>query len=540
MALSVKELLVVMMIAGLLFWLAKSAALKFTLPADFARRRRAWFALTIIAFLSPNFWVFVTLAIPILVVTAWKDSNPVAVYLMLLQVTPPIEQKIPMVFALDSFLLLSFCILTPAAVRILRTPDRPRYRNLIWIDLMLLGYGVFSSFHYLQVQSPSGELYPITVMDSLKRVFLFLIATYVPYFVASRLNANRRALVDSIATYCLACALLAGIASFESLRGWLLYSEMPARLSDTSGLAQYLMREQSLRAMASAGHPLTLATLLSIGVVLWLYLRPRVVSRRTRLGTSLLLAAGLFVTYSRGPWIGAATGYLIFVLIRPGGATRIMKTAVGVSLAALGLSLTPWGAKVMGLLPIFGGKADIGTLLYREALLNRSLAVIARHPLIGNTAAILDLQNLRQGQGIIDLVNVYVQVLLNGGIVGLTLLFGFLLLGTARANFVRRRLLQSDSDMARLGAALIACVVGLLVTLASGSLGTGTERMYYILGGFMAAYLAIAGAPPLTQKAELRPPASPNVPAKLGSPKDIALQHDRGHVQVHDRRRRRL
>jgi len=97
MALIIKQLFLATIIASLVFMLAKPIALTFTPVDDFNRRRKAWFALTILAYLSPSFWLFVLLAIPILVVTGRKDSNPVAVYLMLLSAVPPIGKKIPMV-----------------------------------------------------------------------------------------------------------------------------------------------------------------------------------------------------------------------------------------------------------------------------------------------------------------------------------------------------------------------------------------------------------------------------------------------------------
>jgi O-Antigen ligase len=493
MALSLRELLVVLVLASLVFMLAKPIALTFTPAADFKRRRRAWFALTIIAFLSPSFWLFIAVAIPILIVTGRRDSNPVAVYLLLLHVIPPVSHPVPMVgmsflFELNSFLLLSFCILTPAAIRMLRARDRPRYRVLMWMDLALLGYGLLNSFHYLQAQAVGGALYPVTTADSIRRAVIFLFITYIPYFVTSRSSVDRRALVDNIASYCLASGLLAAIAIFESLRGWLLYGELPMRWGTSTGTG-YLIREHALRAMASAGHPLTLATLLSIAVAFWLYLRPRVESARARLGFSILLGTGLLVTWSRGPWIGAAVSGLVFLMLKPRALSAMFKTTIGVLLAGAALSMTPFGQKIFSLLPIFGGKSDLDTLTYRENLVNRAVDIIGQHPFIGDTTALAQMQDLRQGQGIIDLVNVYIQVLLNDGFVGLTLLLGFLLLGVAKVNAARRRSVRSDPDTATLGAALMACTAGFLVTLAGGSLGSGTERMYYMLGALMAGYV---------------------------------------------------
>ena len=153
------------------------------------------------------------------------------------------------------------------------------------------------------------------------------------------------------------------------------------------------------------------------------------------------------------------------------------------------LSLTPFGQKVIDLIPILGGKVDVGTLTYRERLFDRATTIISQHPLIGDSTALLRMEDLRQGEGIIDLVNVYIQVLLNDGILGLTLLLGFSCLGVAKANSVRRLLAKSDVDMALLGASLIASMTGLFVTFAGGSLNN-SDRLYYMLGALIAAYVA--------------------------------------------------
>src|SRR5579864_6853286 len=126
MMLSLKELVVVWVIAAVVFRVAKPIALSFIDPNDFLRRRNAWLALTATAFLAPGFWAFAVVAILLIVWTARRDSNPCAVYLMLFQVIPPIDMPVPMVgmsslLSINIFLLLSFCVLSPLALRMYRS-----------------------------------------------------------------------------------------------------------------------------------------------------------------------------------------------------------------------------------------------------------------------------------------------------------------------------------------------------------------------------------------------------------------------------------
>jgi hypothetical protein len=495
MPLSVKELFWVLIIASAVFKLGKPIALIFTTEEDFLRRRNAWLVLTVVAFLSPSFWLFAAVAIPVLTIIGRKDTNPPAVYLMLLHVIPPISVHMPMLgmsslFDMNNYLLLSFCVLTPAALRLWKAKRRVQDRDTRLMDWMLIAYGLLNSVWYLHATAPGGGIYPSTVTDSMRRAFVFFFITYIPYFVISRSNANRRSLVDSLATYCLASAILSGIAIFESAKHWLLYGEMPGRWGDDSGV-EYLVRANALRTMASSGHPLTLATLMVIACGFWFYLQTRVPSVRARIIVSVLLWGGILTTYSRGPWIGAASSYLMFVTLRGRAISTVVKTLGGITVLGVALILTPVGDRIISILPFFGGKTDIGSIVYREQLLDRSAEIIKNHPILGDPAALLEMKDLRQGEGIVDLVNTYVQVLLNDGFLGLTLFLGVLLIGIVKANAVRRQHMRSDRDMVSLGAMLMSCIFGLFVSLAGGSLGTGTERMYYVLGALTAAYVAI-------------------------------------------------
>lgn len=118
-----KEMIVALVIGAVIFRFAKPIALQFSTEADFLRRRNLWFGLTTIAFLSPSFWLYALVAFPILWWAGRKDTNPVALYLMLLHVIPPLPVSIPVVgihalFDVDNYRLLSFSVLVPAALRL--------------------------------------------------------------------------------------------------------------------------------------------------------------------------------------------------------------------------------------------------------------------------------------------------------------------------------------------------------------------------------------------------------------------------------------
>jgi O-antigen ligase len=499
-----KELIVVVTIGALIFRFAKPVVLQFSAEIDFVRRRNAWFVLTVTAFLSPSFWLYALIAIPLLTLIARKDSNPSALYLLLLHVIPPIEIPVPMVgmpyiFFVNNYLLLSFCVLTPVALRLLRSNDEVQTRGLEAMDFCLLAYGILSAVLFTRAQESGGGLYPVSFTDNLRHAFVFFFATVVPYYSISRANSSRRALVDTFATFCLSCALLAAIAIFESARRWLLFEDMPSRWGYGIGISFYLTRAGSLRAMASTGHPLALGHLLMIAFGFWLYLQCKLKSKLRRLAGVVLLWAGLLAAYSRGPWIAAALVYFVFSAFRPRPFSKLLKAATIGGIVAVVVSLSPLRDKVISVLPAFGGTVDDYSILYRQRLAVRSWEIIRESPFFGDQTALLQMQELRQGQGIIDIVNTYLQVLLNSGFVGLSLFLSFILLALFKAWALTRRITPFDPDLGMLGASLVACILGTLLLLAGGSFGTGTERMFYVLAALATAYAHLGRSAPHRQ-----------------------------------------
>src|ERR1700678_3668505 len=124
-----KRLIVVLTLAAIVFYLAKPIALRFMSGEDFSRRRLVWFLLNIVSFVSPSFWLYALVAVPMFLWANRKDSNPIALYLLMLHVVPPFGFIIPILgsnglFSMDNYRLLSFCVLLPAAIRYRKNRDK--------------------------------------------------------------------------------------------------------------------------------------------------------------------------------------------------------------------------------------------------------------------------------------------------------------------------------------------------------------------------------------------------------------------------------
>jgi O-antigen ligase len=492
---NLKELVVVLGISTIAFLFLKPVALRFTTEADFNRRRSVWFILTCVAFLSPNIWLYMLVAAPLMLWAGRKDSNPVALYLVLLQVMPPLSFPIPfpginLLFDISNYRLLSLCILIPIVWRLRADTSTQEVRTLQGMDWWLLAYGALQTLQFIRPDMPTAYLLHDSPTNMLRRLFLFLLDVYALYFAVSRSCTNKAKIVDAMAAFCVVSCLMAFEAVFESLRHWLLYQGVALRLSpgDAGMRLGYLLRGGVLRAQVSAGHPLALGYLMAVAFGFWVYLQPQIESRLKRTSITVVLWAGLFAAYSRGPWIGAIAIYFVIVAISPkavGGLARA--TAVVVVLAGV-IALTPLGQRIAAVLPFLGGSVETADLDYRQRLASTSWNLIMNHPYFGDQEYLSKMAQLRQGQGIIDIVNTYAGTALEYGLVGLSLFLGFILVGMIKGYRSMMQIRLRDSDLARLGSCMLACIVGSLLMMYNCSFVFGYEKMFYVLAGLTAAY----------------------------------------------------
>jgi hypothetical protein len=482
---NLKPLVVVMGIALMVFLITRPLALRFMTPEDLALRRRVWITLTLTAFVSPSFWLYALIAAAVCAWAAQRDSNPPALYVMLLQVIPPLGLYIPMVginqlFLLNNYRILALVVLLPLAVQLFLARQERGSPAQGWADVLLL------SFLLLQL----GLLYPYeSFTNTLRRGFLLFIDVWLVYYVFSRACRRWHAIVDVMASFVLACSIFAAIALFETLKGWLLYQG----LGDVWGrplMWAYLMRGDTLRAQASVGHALALGYALAIGFAFTLYLGRLLRAPQTTVAMGVWMWVGLLAAYSRSPWVVAVVGFFAYAALQPDGLTRVTKyAAVAVALCAAVL-VSPIGDRVVDNLP-FVGTVDAATIEYRQRLAEVSWRLIQQNPWFGNPFVLTEMEELRQGQGIIDLVNSYASTALLYGLVGLSLLLATVLAGMVAAFAASRDWRETEPEVAVMGACLLAAMLATLVMMAAGSFGTILALMVWILTGLLLSYAAM-------------------------------------------------
>ena len=457
---------------------------------NFARRRNAWLALTVLAFLTPSFWLYALLGGLVIAYATSKDDNPGALYLMLLLAVPPLSYTISglgfinQLFQLDHLRLLSLACLLPVAVRLAnaanaryRQPDPSRKSHWSVADGLVVAYVVLQLLILMPYES---------VTASMRRSFLLSIDILLPYYVLSRSCSSPHKIQDAMASFALAMVVLTPLALFESFKGWLLYSGIEEEWGYTN-LISYLRRDDLLRAQVSGGQAIVFGNAAAVALGFWLFLQSRIPSRTLAWIGGLALAATLAATISRGPWVGAALTVVAFLLIGPGAAGRTAK-ALALTLAVGGvLAMTPWGEKIVYYLP-FVGTGDEGSVTYRQRLAEISWNLVMQQPFFGVPGFISYMEEMRTGEGIIDLVNTYATIALSFGLTGLALFAGVFIDVLVRCLRTLRSLAQSAPEMSLMGSSLFATTLGALLIIATVSNYLSIPYLYWSLAGLCAAY----------------------------------------------------
>jgi hypothetical protein len=491
---NLKALVVVLAIALVMFAIAKPFCLHFMAEKDFLRRRNVWFALTITAFVTPSFWLFAAIALPVLAWSASKDTNPLALYMLVFCIIPPvISFELPVVglnalFRLNYVRLVAFAILIPLAWKLLKSKDNREALKLTKIDWFVLGFAALHLTLLLPYES---------VTHNMRRWVLHFLDIMILYFVATRACRGRQDIIEVMATYCLLCAVLAPIAIFESQRHWLLYTGIGDAWGDPI-LRAYAIRDGSLRAQVTAGQSIPLGFMLAFGFGLWLYLSSHIKSRRLTVAFGMLMWLGMIAAHSRAPWIAAVLIFFTYQILGPNGLARFIKSFCVSALFAGLVLVSPVGERIIDNLP-FIGTIDAANVEYRQELAKQSWEQIKQNPIFGNPLVLKNLESLRQGEGIIDLLNAYTTIAMYYGSIALLLYLGPYLICLWNAFRPSRISVTGDQDISSLRAVIMALGLGFLFAMGAGGFGPYPTNFSIVIIGMSVTYTRLKPQKDTTQ-----------------------------------------
>ena len=484
----IRALVVILLIATVTFAISKKVLVPTLSNEQFSRWRNAWFAVTLIAFLSHNFWIYIFVSGLVIAFFSKRESNKIALFFVLLFAAPWGSSSIAgfgginYFFEINHFRLLALILLLPAFISLVASSGTLKFGKNLPDKLFAL---------YL-ILIIALEIRGTTATDSLRQAMYAFTDVFLPYYVISRYLKQFEHLKNALIAFVIAASLLAALAVFESVKGWLLYSSLPSVWSAYDGMGNYLRRDNYLRALVSLGHPIVLGYVLVVAIGFYLFIKQSIHNEHLqRLGLFMLLG-GLAATLSRGPWVGGGILLIMFILTGPHIFKRLAMLIMGLVIVTPLISVIPGGERVINLLP-FIGKVETGSIDYREKLLENSITVISRNPLFGSVDYLRtpEMQEMVQGEGIIDLVNTYIQIGLRHGLVGLGLFVGIflgILFGIYRC---RKNIPDKTSELYLLGRSLIATLSAVLVIIFTVSSIGAIPLVYWSLAGIGVAYISI-------------------------------------------------
>jgi len=484
---SIRALIVILILSSFLFIFSKKQICKLIPENDFKRRRNAWYAITIAAFISSNFWIYSLIAIFIIFFSKQRENNIPALYFILLFTLPEVSAQIPglglinYLASISHQKILSILILFPAAL-ILKANKNTTPFGRITLDKLIIVFLIVSILFFARNN---------TLTNVLRFAFFDLTLTiFLPYYVISRSLSSIDRFRETFTSILLVGLILSSVGIIESYKHWLLYKPLLASL-DVQDSIRYLPRGDYLRATAIGGHSIAFGYLIAVILGLSFFTLSYFDTKKNIFIVSSILIAGLLSTVSRGPWVGAFFIYLIYTLTGGQILKKLFITFLVLIAVLLISPFVPFLNSMVDLLP-FIGETGQGSISYRQRLIENSWIVIQRNPIFGSTNYLdtPEMQEMIQGQNIIDVVNTYIAILLNQGFVGLFIYLTIYLNLILNINRSLKGYHYND-PLHILGRSILATIIGVLIMLATVSSITIVPTVNWSLISLSAAYILL-------------------------------------------------
>jgi len=386
-------------------------------------------------------------------------------------------------------------------VRFLMTMSYPRFLVLILLLTLLMNKQGHETKPYRYIASDSILTFFLitkailgfredTVTNAIREAVMLYIDIFLPYFVVSRFVQSAEHFRQLLAVYLFVMICLSMIAIMELAKNWHLYNPFIAKLGTNNPYSLYLFRSGMLRASTVFYSPIALGYAITLAYAAFLYLRPMIVPPVKEKWISGILLMGLGASLSRGPWLGFAILLITYTLMQRGALQKIMKGLASLLIIVPLLSLTPYWDKFVSLMP-FVGTVDAENITYRQRLIDNAWLVFQKYPLFGSPNYRLEpeMQRMIQGQGIIDVVNSYIGIVLENGAIGLitfVFFFAWLLFQSYRLT----RLFESiNTTYYRLGLSLVSAMTCTLFTISTVSSIDYIPYLYWTFSGMLAAFI---------------------------------------------------
>lgn len=478
---SLKSLAVILPVGIAILLLFRGAFAEHFEALSYRRFGVAWGLVTLAAFLSPSIWIYL---LALALVTQWAiagSPRPAAaraiLFLGLLMAVPNVPVSIAGIggianlFPIGHVRALTLLLLVPAVIGTLRERGEHRFGTLA-IDWFAIGYITLE----LWLNAPHG-----TATTLARHGFLEVIDMLLPLWALGRALGRRADLQASLLAFTVAGLIVAALAVVETLKTWPLFVAVEQAWGTNWTLTVFLRRADMLRAQGPLGHSLVMGLTMVVLLGAWLWARRFVQQRPLVLLGWLVMLGGLWASLARGAWLGAVLLLVLLLALGPRPLLRLGWLGLAGVVAVLAVLNLPLLEPMVRFLP-FIGDIDSQNVDYRAQLLEVSLALLEQSPWFGVPGYMSYMEELRQGQGIIDIVNSYLAVALGFGLVGLSLFLAVFLSAIWKLMAVRRRF-GPDDDAGQLAAHLLAVILSVMAVIATVSSINIVPTLYWSLCG---------------------------------------------------------
>ncbi len=439
------------------------------------------------AFLLQSVWLFFASLLAIKALSKCQDHQERLLFFLVLTFCfPNVYIDIPgfagmrYLIKLEYLMVLMLIFLIPTLKN--NSPDRPfRFNDKQYpVDFYVV---LFASALILL------DFRDNTVTNGIRMGLISALTILAPYYAVSRSLFKPEHFSTFYRGLLIVCCLISAVAVLELLFHWRLFSGVTRALS--SNLIGYTERDGLLRAGATCGSPIVLGTVLILGFSALLYLHNEIKEKWVIWCLWGLLGAGMLATISRGPWVGFALLILVYAWYSSNKSVIFFRLAALAVVSIIALAATGQFDRFVQLLP-FIGSTDSGSIDYRDKLIDNAWIVFQKNMLIGSTTFLNtpEMQSMIQGQGIVDLVNTFIQLGLRYGLFGagtLALIFAILLIKLHRCATQCR-----DIQVKKLCQVQIATVFAVLFTISTVSLVSFIPLVIWLTIGMASATILIA------------------------------------------------
>lgn len=445
------------------------------------------------------YWVAYLALLLALPLMAKNRGDAAALFAVLVVSLPPLSQQIQIgsLYLIPASKYL-FCGLG-LMIAFMMNKGKTQVLNRAHFDLPVL---IVVALEVSQARDPSATA-------TLRQLVPLILTIWLPYYILSRSLNTVEDVRRFLLAFVLAGFVMAAVATVEARLHWLIYKQIEGLLNIRTLINGYSkQRAGMIRAPASFPESTSLATFLVLAFMAALALRDTFASRGKWLIVLFVLLLGLMSANSRGAFIALAVGMVAWDLYtrRYGRlAIKLMGAGAVYLFALTAAQFSAYFAAMVGK----GSGTDV-TAEYRVQLLHRGMEEIHKHPLLGqNMKAALDsLQDMRQGEGIVDLVNGYISYGLTlgyTGIIGLLMVFVSLCL----AMFVARRKLKRNPVLIEPAACVFATAALNIPNSFFTGFGSSGSITFYELCALGSALWAMRKLAPVVKDASGRPVEAP-------------------------------